>query len=977
MKEVEYSDLSEGFLDFLKSPESVMKQVCDEILQAEKNMIDTQFRFLEKFDSIKIFVSGLKRMYSESLTRLEQEKTAKIAEIKSLGLKGENKIIAAYSRGKRLLENARDNDEGIKLEKIYKTLVRELNEEQTRSVFDYDKILTRHIRNADVQIAGNMARQKYYNERRSTEKNELFSYRTRKREAHKNFIKDLDISEIIASDADLHDIYDTIKSVINRIELETIGEISTSSVVPSTPEPGADDTKKDSTGSRFDPISSIDSDEEDDFIRIDHLGGPDKINEYREEDDSETGIPEETEFLYGTDPGKEDPFAGMPFKLKPWKNISNNVVDNYYFLIFGDDNPKVLFNVDISGIDIPFMLTFAGDNTSYGKGESFPEIKSQVVALPCFGLREGGVPLKRTSILDITTSDITESTTRYYSSRIHKKSGSSDSLSLNTINLKDFDNNSSAVESVVSVFRSISQYFADNFIEKGKDGKNIIRDASFYKNRPHAKILAQSFGSQKMPLIRREVNETIRTSFAKGFKDGKNEQGAFDYLLSTDPKDLEGLGKKKYNIKFESVVIAFYRLIGNSMSLPLKKGADASFSEEPKKEEKVEDKDFIEGKEIEKDEKVDFEKDDKKDTESPKSSKKKSTKPGPIGIPKPPKTQKINPGDIYKIGDKEIEITGVDEKKVKFNQGGVAKEMSISRFNNQVSLGKIVSFKKKRKKATAPVKESLTLPNKQNKRTTMIKNFHEFNSPINEGFFEDLGGSIRRGIDQAIGTDAGKLKQLSQKISTQSHNYLDNYADIAHDYTQAYLEFKKDPSDANERSLELHTEDLKNLQRGYGEMIDGFYEEAKAIYTDKKGMVKPELKTAFTQHMAIEIEKIRKKKNDIEKSIAQMKRAAVDKVFDETPTSIEVKRAIEQPTKDFKAAILKMAFSDILKLKNELQELVEDKSDEIRNLRDVGDKSNSNKITKIQNDKAKAEDRIKAIQDLLSGTRNRRTSIYP
>jgi hypothetical protein len=246
-----------------------------------------------------------------------------------------------------------------------------------------------------------------------------------------------------------------------------------------------------------------------------------------------------------------------------------------------------------------------------------------------------------------------------------------------------------------------------------------------------------------------------------------------------------------------------------------------------------------------------------------------------------------------------------------------------------------------------------------------VKNFQEFTS-VNEGFAEWLGGTIRRGVDQALNTTSGKLKNLTVEISNRMKEYLNLYEDHANDYMSAMAEYKKNPGDPDlERDLEQSRDSLLGLQKRYNEILKGFNERAAELYIDKKGNENVELKNAYNQWMAIEEQKIRKMQNAVKDRIQTAKEGLYKNVLtSSTPIGTNIKSYLQMGSLDFRDKVDSLSNRDTKNLENELTRYSLELQDRIESINDTKSPTYQN----LQKEKKNVENRINIIRKIQGKT---------
>lgn len=586
MKEVEYSDLNEGLFDFFKSSESVMKQICDEILQEGKRMIVIEYEKRKEAEFANRTFAEMRqvnRRAIENINAFAEEKQKDLPVDKKLQSKKEK--ISAYR------EDFRE-----KVEKAYidfseynKRAIEEIERQFSREIEDHEKKLSLLFNSAKVKIAGNDSRLKYYNSRRATERGILTDYRLEKAQEMRDLLRLTTLDKIFSVYSGLQSLYEEFENHVSDMESDYKKKITEVTVLPPDEATSGGGTETTGSDTRLGPAPR--GDDEDDPEIADFFGGPRVIDT----EISNSG----TDDRYPKNFSGTDPFKGKPYKLKLWEGEDKD--GTYHFLYYEDKSPKVFFLLEIEdkGIEIPFYFE-KFDNAP----EGYPPINNYVF-LPCFGMKGTGKFLEPVSLGDFRKPDENkESKFRYnYHKRTMPKKTDRNSREVNfSLKIIDTQENGEVLRKVSEFLDKIRQTFIDNRfrkIEKTKSGKTLgknPRNIQFYKNSPQYNAFSGVYSEPNEQVIDM-VNGAIQKILDKVIGGVAVED--FDYLLNNKPDDTFE-EKKEYNKKFDYVLSTYYLVIANALGYI---SDDSIKKSDPA--ETVVDEEEIEGEEIEKEDEDD------------------------------------------------------------------------------------------------------------------------------------------------------------------------------------------------------------------------------------------------------------------------------------------------------------------------------------------------------------------------------------
>jgi hypothetical protein len=580
MKEVEYSDLNEGLFDFLKSSESVMKQVCDEILQEEKRIIDFELEKKKEAEFANMTFAEMRKVNRkaiENINAFAKEKQEALPADKKL--ESNKKIISAHKEGFQ----QRVEEIYIDFSENNKKYVGELERQLSKEIRDHGKRLRLLLDSADIKIAGNDSRLKYFNSRRATERGILADYRWEKSQKMKDLLRSATLDTIISVYPNLKSLYEQFVNLVSDMESDYKDKIERST----EKKPEADPKEEESTSEDKKDID-IDFTEATSDTYKDLFGGPREIDESI----NLTGV----DSVYLEMEHDVDLFVGKPFKLKAWRGQKDE--GNYHFLLYKGKKDTVFFLVEIGGVEIPFYFKkFTDKPTYYAHDTGF-------VFLPCFGVKTTGDILGPADQGGNRTADANKQSKYLYNYHCWEKTpeieGASQIFNYLPLisNKKDKetkDKNITTLQTVSDTFKEITSFFVANRIatweewseEKQDDiSKEEPRNINFYKNSPQYSVFKQMYSEPNV-----KVTEMVNFYIKKILSREKTGEVSkyFDELLKTDAVRKEDI--RDYNRKFDYILSICYAAIAKGIG---------AMSADPAPVETVVDEEEIEGDEIEK-----------------------------------------------------------------------------------------------------------------------------------------------------------------------------------------------------------------------------------------------------------------------------------------------------------------------------------------------------------------------------------------
>jgi hypothetical protein len=324
----EMNKMNEGVFDFLKSAESVMKEVCDQHFQEEKSYIDFQYTIKEKLMRLERFKKQLEQEYLGEMNKVERMPDKEI--------KQENK-----DRIKEDWEKAKEEiaEKEIKIKRDLKS-----------RFYTYTEKLDKINNKAELLAGKNEQRINYWNRRIASDRVDLDRYDLEKKIALGDLSAGLGLDprpgsgdSLIGGDRDL-------ENIRNKMRRSVIGAISDKSVkIEKSSKPGVQEQVPEEDKDQLD----VEDEDESTF------SGDDRVNIPR-------GPKYDNNHERNTFRTKKD--GRVVVRITPNSYIKDIEWEGQYYnyLYFPKkssgktDNDLVIFVINIYGVDIPFYLKGTG-----------------------------------------------------------------------------------------------------------------------------------------------------------------------------------------------------------------------------------------------------------------------------------------------------------------------------------------------------------------------------------------------------------------------------------------------------------------------------------------------------------------------------------------------------------------------------------------------------------------------------------------
>lgn len=308
----EMNKINEGVLDFLRSAESVMNDVCDEHFEEEKKYIDFEYNIKSEIVRLEKFLIQAENHYKNKIESIRKEGSKEIKEER------EEKIRELWE---------------IKKEKII-SREKELRNELKNRLLVYTKKMSILNNKAELLAGNNTNRKKAWNIRTASDRVKLDAYEMEKKRDLNKLIRELNLEKLTRED-------ELLRSVIDEMDMEI--ERSATFIKPKNPSFPVPDQPKEN-GVEIETFDIDDGDipltEEEELPR-----GPKK----NQSDPKSTGRSENDLVVAYITPD-------IYVSAIPWRGQAYNYLYFQKGTTPNHEKDLVIFVLNMYGVNVPFYL---------------------------------------------------------------------------------------------------------------------------------------------------------------------------------------------------------------------------------------------------------------------------------------------------------------------------------------------------------------------------------------------------------------------------------------------------------------------------------------------------------------------------------------------------------------------------------------------------------------------------------------------